>query len=115
MAKVHVGYQMALKHCRKIQPAEWGARTSQRDDRQNSERSRSLKLPVGESSYQNRKSCIDLSFVLAAVDRVINETTAYDKIHLITVWYCNIYLSLKILNKILFSYVKTSILRHGLF
>jgi len=40
-----------------------------------------------------------LLFVLEAVDQVINETIAYDKIHVITVWHCNIYLAFKILIK----------------
>jgi len=34
-------------------------------------------------------------FVLAAVDRVINETIAGERISLITVLHCNIYLALK--------------------
>jgi len=42
---------------------------------------------VGSCPWGNR-----LPFVLAAVDRVPNETIAYDKIPLITVLHCNIYL-----------------------
>jgi len=38
-----------------------------------------------------------------AVDWMINETTAYDKIPLITVWHCNVYLTFKILIKLCFS------------
>jgi len=38
-----------------------------------------------------------LLFVLAAVDRVINKTVAYEKIPLITVLPCDIYLAFKIL------------------
>jgi len=36
-----------------------------------------------------------LPFVLTAVDRVVNETIAYDKIPLITVLQCSIYLVFK--------------------
>jgi len=36
-----------------------------------------------------------LLFVFAAVDRVINDTVAYDKIRLITLLHYNIYLTLQ--------------------
>ena len=50
-----------------------------------------------------------LSFVLAAVDRVVNETIVCDKIRLISDFHCNIYLAFKFLNKILFSFMKSII------
>jgi len=49
-----------------------------------------------------------LPFVLAAVDRVTNETIAYEKIPLISVLHCNIYLALTFY-KILFLFVKSVI------
>ena len=50
-----------------------------------------------------------LPFVLAAVDRVVNETIVCDKIRLISDFHCNIYLAFKFLNKILFSFMKSII------
>jgi len=40
---------------------------------------------------------------------MINETTAYDRIHLITVLHCNIHLAFKKNYKILFSFLKSII------
>ena len=45
-----------------------------------------VKLPVSKTK---------LPFVLTAVSQVISETTAYNKIPLITVLHCNFYLALK--------------------
>jgi len=55
---------------------------------------RSLKFTTITSSHVTSLGN-QLPFVLAAVNRVINETIAYDKIHVITVWHCKIYLALK--------------------